>query len=37
MKLVSEYHDESTLGGRAHRLVVVAYPLPQKSDSKEPS
>ena len=21
----------------AHRLVVVAYPLPQKSDSKEPS
>src|SRR6187402_1752818 len=35
--LVSKYHDESTPGGRAHRLVVVAHPLPQKSDSKEPS
>jgi hypothetical protein len=36
-KLVSKYHDESAPGGRAHRLVVVAHPLPQKSDSKEPS
>jgi len=36
-KLVSKYHDESTLGGRVHRLVVVAHPLPQKSDPKEPS
>jgi DNA-binding transcriptional ArsR family regulator len=35
-KLVSKYHDESAPGGRAHRLVVVAHPLPQKSDSKEP-
>jgi DNA-binding transcriptional ArsR family regulator len=35
--LVSKYHDESARGGRAHRLVVVAHPLPQKSDSKEPS
>ena len=35
--LVSKYHDESAPGGRAHRLVVVAHPLPQKSDSKEPS
>src|SRR5262249_27151798 len=34
-KLVSKYHDESAPGGRAHRLVVVAHPLPQKSDSKE--
>jgi DNA-binding transcriptional ArsR family regulator len=25
--LVSKYHDESAPGGRAHRLVVVAYPL----------
>src|ERR1700730_14453261 len=32
-KLVSKYHDESTPGGRAHRLVVVAHPLPQKSDA----
>ncbi len=29
-KLVSKYHDESAPGGRAHRLVVVAHPLPQK-------
>jgi DNA-binding transcriptional ArsR family regulator len=36
-KLVSKYHDESAPGGRAHRLVVVAYPLPNKSEPKEPS
>ena len=36
-KLVSKYHDESAPGGRAHRLVVVAHPLPQTSDLKEPS
>jgi len=36
-KLVSKYHDETTPGGRAHRLVVVAHPLPQQSESKEPS
>ena len=36
-KLVSKYHDESAPGGRAHRLVVVAHPLPQKAKSKEPS
>ena len=36
-KLVSKYHDESTSGGRAHRLVIVAHPLPTKSDSKEGS
>lgn len=35
--LVSKYHDESAPGGRAHRLVVVAHPLPQKSEPKEPS
>src|SRR5262249_34523898 len=29
-KLVSKYHDESAPGGRAHRLVVVAHPLPQQ-------
>src|SRR5206468_7622825 len=34
-RLVSKYHDESAAGGRAHRLVVVAHPLPKKSDSKE--
>jgi DNA-binding transcriptional ArsR family regulator len=36
-KLVAKYHDESAPGGRAHRLVVVAHPLPQKSNPKEPS
>jgi DNA-binding transcriptional ArsR family regulator len=36
-KLVSKYHDESAPGGRAHRLVVVAHPLPQKPNPKEPS
>jgi hypothetical protein len=35
-KLVAKYHDESAPGGRAHRLVVVAHPLTQKSDPKEP-
>jgi predicted ArsR family transcriptional regulator len=36
-KLVSKYHDESAPGGRAHRLVVVAHPLPQKTNPKEPT
>jgi DNA-binding transcriptional ArsR family regulator len=36
-KLVAKYHDESAPGGRAHRLVVVAHPTPQNSDSKESS
>jgi len=35
--LVSRYHDESAPGGRKHRLVVVAHPLPAGSPSKEPS
>lgn len=29
-KLVAKYHDESAPGGRSHRLVVVAHPLPQQ-------
>lgn len=33
--LVSKYHDPSTPGGRAHRLVIVAHPLPQQSVPKE--
>lgn len=36
-KLVSKYHDDSAPGGRAHRLVVMAHPLPKTSDAKEPS
>lgn len=35
--LVSKYHDASAPGGRAHRLLVVAHPLPQKCHSNEPS
>jgi DNA-binding transcriptional ArsR family regulator len=33
--LVSKYHDASTPGGRAHRLVLVAHPLPQITVPKE--
>lgn len=35
--LVAKYHDASAADGRPHRLVVVAHPLPQTSDPKEPS
>ena len=35
--LVAKYHDASAAGGRAHRLVVVAHPLPQDPDPKEPT
>jgi len=35
--LVSKYHDGSAPGGRPHRLVVVAHPLSQKSEPKDPS
>jgi DNA-binding transcriptional ArsR family regulator len=34
-KLVSKYHDESAPGGRAHRVVLVAHPLPPASNTKE--
>lgn len=36
-RLVSKYHDEHAPGGRPHRLVVIAHPLPEKSDLKDPS
>jgi len=36
-RLVSKYHDGSAPGGRAHRLVVMAHPLPRESEPKEPS
>jgi predicted ArsR family transcriptional regulator len=32
--LAARYHDETAPGGRAHRLVIVAHPLPTE---KEPS
>ena len=35
--LVACYHDASAPGGRAHRLVVLAHPLPQQPREKEPS
>jgi len=35
--LVSKYHDSSAPGGRAHRLVVVAHPLPKPSHPREAS
>jgi DNA-binding transcriptional ArsR family regulator len=34
-KLVSRYHDSTTPGSRAHRLVVVAHPLLEATDTKE--
>jgi DNA-binding transcriptional ArsR family regulator len=36
-KLVSKYHDASAPGGREHRLVLMAHPVPLKPDTKEPS
>ena len=35
--LVSRYHDEATPGGRPHRLILVAHPLSQNPQPKEPS
>jgi predicted ArsR family transcriptional regulator len=34
-KLVSKYHDESAPGGRAHRVVLGAHPLPKQPTKKE--
>jgi len=31
--LASRYHDESAPGGRRHRLVVVAHPIPEPEES----
>lgn len=36
-KLVARYHDAAAPGGRPHRLVVVAHPLPHDAPAKEPS
>jgi len=35
-ELVARYHDASAPGGRAHRLVVVAHPLPARSPEENP-
>jgi DNA-binding transcriptional ArsR family regulator len=34
-RLAAKYHDESAPGGRAHRLVVVAHPMPMPAQTKE--
>ena len=34
-KLVAKYHDESAPGGRAHRLVLMAHPLPHPARTEE--
>jgi DNA-binding transcriptional ArsR family regulator len=36
-KLVSRYHDATAPGGREHRLVIVAHPLPHEHLIQEPS
>jgi DNA-binding transcriptional ArsR family regulator len=36
-RLVAKYHDDSAPGGRSHRLVIVAHPLPQSPVPKETS
>jgi len=36
-RLAAKYHDASSAGGRAHRLVVLAHPLPNKSHTQESS
>jgi DNA-binding transcriptional ArsR family regulator len=35
--LIARYHDESAPGGRVHRLVVVAHPLPHEPRTEESS
>jgi hypothetical protein len=34
--LAARYHDEFAPGGRAHRLVLMAHPLPHDSQMEEP-
>jgi len=36
-KLVSRYHDATVAGGRAHRLVALAYPKPLATKAEDPS
>jgi DNA-binding transcriptional ArsR family regulator len=36
-RLVARYHDETAPGGRPHRLVVLAHPLPREDGPKAPS
>lgn len=34
-RLAAKYHDPSAPGGRSHRLVLLAHPLPKPEDEKE--
>ena len=36
LRLTARYHDAAAPGGRAHRLVVVAHPLPLESAQEKP-
>lgn len=36
-ELAAHYHDESSPGGRSHRLIVAAYPTPPPTPVKEQS
>lgn len=36
-RLAAKYHDGQAPGGRPHRFVAVAYPMPPNTNSKEPS
>src|SRR5262245_27129410 len=36
-RLVARYHDATSPGGRPHRVVVMAHPLPQQHRTEEPS
>ena len=35
--LAAKYHDSATPGGRAHRLMVLAHPVPREPQSEEPA
>jgi len=35
LALAARYHDATAPGGRAHRLVIVAHPLPSPAQAKE--
>lgn len=36
-KLVAKYHDETAAGGRSHRLLLMAHPLPLPPTAEEQS
>jgi predicted ArsR family transcriptional regulator len=36
-RLVAKYHDEAAVGGRSHRLLLFAHPLPKGQATEKPS